>query len=38
MDELNKLDIDKKRYYLLDNARVHKSKNLIVIYKKIIWN
>ena len=26
MDELNKLDIDKKRYYLLDNARVHKSK------------
>jgi len=25
MDELNKLDIDKKRYYLLDNARVHKT-------------
>ena len=26
MDELNKLDIGKKRYYLLDNARVYKSK------------
>ena len=26
MNELNKLDIDKKKYYLLDNARVHKSK------------
>ena len=26
MDELNKLDIDKKRYYLLVNPRVHKSK------------
>ncbi len=26
MNELKKLDIDNKKYYLLDNARVHKTK------------
>ena len=26
MKELNELNVDKTRYYLLDNARVHKSK------------
>lgn len=26
MSELKKLDIDNKKYYLLDNARVHKTK------------
>lgn len=35
MNELNKLDIDKKKYYLLDNARVHKTKKLNFYLKKI---
>ena len=26
MDQLKKLDVNNERYYLLDNARVHKSK------------
>ncbi len=26
MNELKKLDINNKKYYLLDNARVHKTK------------
>ena len=26
MNGLERLDIDNKRYYLLDNARVHKTK------------
>ena len=26
MNELKKLDVDNKKYYLLDNARVHKTK------------
>ncbi len=28
MKELKQLDVDNKRYYLLDNARVHKTKKL----------
>ena len=42
MKELKKLDIDNKKYYLLDNARIHRSKmfNLYLTENKmdIVYN